>query len=227
MALVHLDSRSLSSSRAHLVHSDSLSSSLLRVHSALLGNRISSQRVALVRLVNKINSSLSQLLVLARLDSRASKIRASAHLVRSLPLSQLVGVQLNNHSAQPQGNAPFSAFASNATSTPTAGTSAFGQNQQNQQNQSPFGAFGQQNNQANQQQGANPLLKPSVFGTPAGGLFGNTGQQQQQQQPQQGGGLFGNTGQSQQQSGGLFGNTASGTGGMFNIRGTLPLSHFL
>lgn len=94
VALVHLDSHSLSSSRAHLVHSDSPSNNLRRVHSALLGNRISSQRVALVRLVNKINSSLSQLLVLARLDSRTSKIRALAHLVRSLALSQLIRFQL-------------------------------------------------------------------------------------------------------------------------------------
>ncbi|KAF8514607.1 nucleoporin autopeptidase-domain-containing protein [Gautieria morchelliformis] len=139
--------------------------------------------------------------------------------------------------AQPQPNpSPFSAFGS-STTTPAAGTSAFNQPQQNQ---SPFSAFGQQNTQANQQQGGNPLLKPSVFGQPSstsgpfgntgqqqqsGGLFGNSGQQQQQQQqqPQQSGGLFGNpsgggafgqaTSQPQQSS--VFGQPSGGGGGLF------------
>jgi hypothetical protein len=87
-ALVPLDSHS--SSRMLSALSDSLSSSRLRVHLARLANRTtsssssSSQRADSARLVNRISNSHSQLQVLVRLANRTSKIRVSAHLVRTL-----------------------------------------------------------------------------------------------------------------------------------------------
>lgn len=206
--LVHLDN--LSNSRRHSVPLDSLNNLLpvALVPSVSNHKTSSSLRVVLERSPNRINSSHnSQPLVLVHLDSRTNRTRDLAHSVRPSSLMFRSLTSLIFPIAQPQANStPFSAFASGGTNAPAAGASPFNQPQQNQ---SPFGAFGQQNSQANQQQGGNPLLKPSVFSqsNTGGGLFGNTGQQQQS------GGIFGNT--QQQQGGGLF--SSSSTGGMFRL----------
>ncbi|KAI0832820.1 nucleoporin autopeptidase-domain-containing protein [Trametes gibbosa] len=94
-------------------------------------------------------------------------------------------------------NAPKPSIFGNTTTTTQPATTG-------------FGAFGTPN-QTQPQQNNQP--SGGIFGAPAGGLFGQTQQQNNQQQQPAAGGLFGNTQPAQQQpggglfvSGGLFGN---------------------
>ncbi|OGE51926.1 hypothetical protein PENARI_c011G00527 [Penicillium arizonense] len=136
--------------------------------------------------------------------------------------------------ANPFGTSTATASPFGGANTQQQGTSAFGgfggANQQNQNQTQNKGLFGGGGFGASTQQPSTGtgLLGGATGSTGTGGLFGNTQQQQPQQQggglfgsqPQQqqsgtGGGLFGTQNQQQPKPGGLFSSTGNTTGSAF------------